>query len=65
MWGRGGWVLELTTAITRAKGMRITEMDFDLAGRSVVLFRRPDSKTALRTQPALMAGFYCTGAQAI
>ncbi len=59
MWGEGGWVLELTTADNAQQGMRITEeMDFDLAGRSIVLFRRPDSKTALRTQPALMAGFY-------
>lgn len=42
MWGEGGWVLELTTADNAQQGMRITEeMDFDLAGRSIVLFRRP------------------------
>ncbi|EFU5048660.1 hypothetical protein HT847_000994 [Salmonella enterica] len=44
MWGEGGWVLELTTADEAQQGMRITEeMDFDLdlAGRSIVLFRRP------------------------
>lgn len=42
MWGEGGWVLELTTADNAQQGMRITEeMDFDLTGRSIVLFRRP------------------------
>ncbi|ENH0425015.1 hypothetical protein ABVS06_000710 [Salmonella enterica] len=42
MWGEGGWVLELTTADNAQQGIRITEeMDFDLAGRSIVLFRRP------------------------
>lgn len=42
MWGEGGWVLELTTDDDAQQGMRITEeIDFDLAGRSIVLFRRP------------------------
>ncbi|SUG47771.1 glycogen debranching protein GlgX [Salmonella enterica subsp. arizonae] len=35
-------MLELTTADNAQQGMRFTEeRDFDLAGRSIVLFRRP------------------------
>ncbi len=40
--GEGGWVLELNTADPQQQGQVITqEEDFELAGRSFVLFRRP------------------------
>ena len=40
--GEGGWVLELTTADSAKRGVVITkEKDFELEGRSIVLFRRP------------------------
>jgi glycogen operon protein len=40
--GEGGWVLEISTAENAKRGLVITkEMDFELEGRSIVLFRRP------------------------
>ncbi|MFG1175546.1 glycogen debranching protein GlgX [Erwiniaceae bacterium CAU 1747] len=40
--GDGGWVLELNTASAECQKQVITqEEDFELAGRSLVLFRRP------------------------
>ena len=40
--GEGGWVLELSTAGDEGQGTVIeTETDFELAGRSFALFRRP------------------------
>ena len=40
--GEGGWVLELSTSETVKPGLVITkEKDFELEGRSMVLFRRP------------------------
>ncbi|WP_165586844.1 hypothetical protein, partial [Enterobacter hormaechei] len=40
--GEGGWVLELSTADDAVTGKAITEaVEFELAGRSITLFRRP------------------------
>ena len=40
--GEGGWVLELSTADDAPTGEIITEsVDYELAGRSITLFRRP------------------------
>ena len=40
--GKGGWVLELSTSEKVKPGVVITrEKDFELDGRSIVLFRRP------------------------
>ena len=40
--GEGGWVLELSTAEEVATGEVITRtVDYELAGRSITLFRRP------------------------
>jgi glycogen operon protein len=40
--GEGGWVLELSTAEDTATGTVITQaVDYELAGRSISLFRRP------------------------
>lgn len=40
--GDGGWVLELNTANDPEQGLIIeNETDYELAGRSIALFRRP------------------------
>jgi len=40
--GEGGWVLELSTADDAAAGTAITDtVEYELAGRSITLFRRP------------------------
>ncbi len=40
--GEGGWVLELSTSEDAPTGEIITEsVDYELAGRSITLFRRP------------------------
>lgn len=40
--GEGGWVLELSTADGAAAGTAFTEtVEYELAGRSITLFRRP------------------------
>ena len=40
--GEGGWVLELPTSEDAPTGEIITEsVDYELAGRSITLFRRP------------------------
>ncbi|MGC0089272.1 glycogen debranching enzyme GlgX, partial [Enterobacter asburiae] len=40
--GEGGWVLELSTADGASAGTAFTEtVEYELAGRSITLFRRP------------------------
>lgn len=39
--GEGGWVLELSTADDAPREIITESVDYELAGRSITLFRRP------------------------